>query len=113
MNRPESSFGSNQVDFGGMILPASAMLIKSLMVVGVHGERHRHPLFHPPFQLAQTPDAAYEIDALIRPRVSDAQNRMEQFSCKMDTSKRATGSVLSKVPGLAVSLYHFPPRYIP
>ena len=31
---PSASFGSNQVDFGGMISPASATAIRSVMVVG-------------------------------------------------------------------------------
>lgn len=31
---PLRSFGSNQVDFGGIMLPASAMSIKSSRVVG-------------------------------------------------------------------------------
>lgn len=31
---PDRSFGSNQVDFGGMISPASAIAISSAMLVG-------------------------------------------------------------------------------
>ena len=34
LTMPSASFGSNQVDFGGMISPASATAIRSLICVG-------------------------------------------------------------------------------
>ena len=34
LTMPSASFGSNQVDFGGMMPPASATAIRSLICVG-------------------------------------------------------------------------------
>jgi len=34
LTMPSASFGSNQVDFGGMIAPASATAMRSLICVG-------------------------------------------------------------------------------
>jgi len=41
MSNPSLSFGSNHVDFGGMIAPASETAISSSTPTGVEGERNR------------------------------------------------------------------------
>ena len=79
-NIASRSFGSNQVLFGGMMPPASAMLIKSSMLVG--NMRERAGVFaavHELFQFRRAADAADEIDFFARARIVNAEHRRENL----------------------------------
>ena len=77
--RPERSFGSNQVDFGGIVAPASAIAMTSEICVGIHREGDRAaPRAHALLQLARAANPADEVDAGIRARIADAEDRPEE-----------------------------------
>ena len=74
MTSPERSLGSNQVLFGGMIWPASAMSISWATVVGYIEEGHAAGRVHAAEVLAGSADAADKVDALTGARIIDAEN---------------------------------------
>ena len=78
---PSRSFGSNQVDFGGMIFPASAICQQFLDGCRMQRECHRHLSgIHPPLELSQSADPTDEIDPLARARIVDARGAGESSS---------------------------------
>jgi hypothetical protein len=93
-NIASRSFGSNQVLLGGMMPPASAMLIRSSMLVG--NRRERAGVFaavHQLFQFRRAADAADEIDALARARIVNAEDRREHVLLQQRHVERSIGSL--------------------
>ena len=78
---PSASLGSNQVDLGGMMPPASATAIRSSMLRREEREGDRHlARVDPPLELAEAAPAADEVDALVGARVGDAEQRLDQVA---------------------------------
>ncbi len=107
---PSRSFGSNQVDFGGMILPASAIARSSSIEVGIKREGDRHlSRVHPPLQLLQPPDSSHKIDPLARPGIVDAKHRVQEMLLQdrdVQTLHRVADG--QHRAGVDSSLYHRP-----
>ena len=79
---------------------------------GVEGERRLHlPAVHTAFQLAQTADAAHEVDPLRGAQILDVQNWSSTRFDSTVTSSTPIGS-LSSGARRAVRLYQRPSRYI-
>ena len=79
ISNPSRSFGSNHVDFGGMISPASDTAIRSATLTGIQRERDRR--LARVDQLLERPGAARaadEIDPLVGAHVGDLQHRRQQ-----------------------------------
>ena len=77
-NSPSRSFGSNHVDFGGMMPPASAMAIRSATLTGYsENATAALPAVDQALEFGGAADAADEIDALVRARVADLQQRLQ------------------------------------
>ena len=104
---PSASFGSNQVDFGGMILPASATAIRSGHLRRVEGEGDRHLAgVDPPLELVQAAAAADEVDALVGALVGDAEERLDRRArVRSVIGRRPTGSFAGTSSGRSVSRY--------
>ena len=79
ISNPSRSLGSNHVDLGGMISPASDTAIRSATLTGIERERDRRlARIDQPLELAGAARAADEIDPLVGAHVGDLQHRREQ-----------------------------------
>ena len=77
--RPSLSLGSNQVDLGGMTLPASATEKSWSIVVGKKEKATRNwPETDLLLELAGAADAADEIDPLVGPGIGDAEDGRQE-----------------------------------
>ena len=91
MSRPSRSFGSNHVDLGGIISPASAIRIRS-PTVGEEGKGDgRIPLIYQPFELAGAANATDKIEPLVGPRIRDLEQRGEHLLLEKADIERDAG----------------------
>lgn len=72
MNRPLRSFGSNQVDFGGMSFPASATEKSSVIEVGYMANATEQSSSQRLTSSSMPPDSADKVDPAVCFRISDA-----------------------------------------
>ena len=112
---PSASLGSNQVDFGGMMPPASATAIRSSMLRRVEREGHRHLAgVDAALELGEAAPAADEVDALVGARVGDAEERLDQVAGEQRDRQpadrvRRCGTRSDR----SLSRYQRPPRNMP
>ena len=78
LTMPSASFGSNQVDFGGMMAPASATAMRSAIAVGwsAKATAAASDLTSRSSSL-EPPPAADEVDPLVAARIGDAEDRLD------------------------------------
>ena len=110
-NSPDLSLGSNQVDFGGIILSASASAINSSIVVW---KREKATSYSPSStSLSSSPSPRipptkwilWSVLGFLIPRTG-----LNRLFCNIETSRHPTGSPGSKDSSLAESRYHLRPR---
>ena len=109
MTSPERSLGSNQVVFGGMIFPESAMLISCCIDTG---KRAKATFALPEStRFCNSPRPRIPPTKSMRVEVRRSSIPSTWSSTRLDkmvTSSTPIGSLSLKVPGLEVSLYQFP-----
>ncbi len=111
---PSASFGSNQVDFGGMIAPASATAIRSAHLRRIEREGGRAPAgADAPFEFAEPAPAADEVDALVGARIGDAEERLDDMAGEEGDRQPADRIIGRDQAGASRSRYQRPPRTIP
>ena len=78
---PSASFGSNQVDFGGMIPPrvGDRHQVGHLGRIECKGDRHVAGR-DPAFEFGEAARATDEIDAFVGPLIGDAEERLEHMA---------------------------------
>ena len=98
-NKPLRSLGSNQVDFGGMVLPASATAMTSLMLVGCIEKATLIPALtrfsnscNP--RIPPTKSIRLSVFGSWIPKIGESR-----LFCRIETSSRAIGSSSLYVPG--------------
>jgi len=109
-NIASRSLGSNQVLLGGMMPLASAMVIKSSMLVGnMENAQAYSPSFTSFSNSPRAADAADEIDALARARVINAEQRREdKFLQERDVEFFDWGPLVAANVGRKFSVCHSP-----
>src|SRR5690606_6770442 len=110
---PSASFGSNQVDFGGISSSASATSMSSSMLVGWSANAtaaRRESTRRSSSSSPRTPPTN-AIRASVRGSSMPSSGPITR-ACKRLTSSRPTGSA-GNAPDLSASEYHVPSRYMP
>ena len=81
------------MDFGGIVTPASAIAMTSEICVGnIAKATAPRPDFTRSSKLARPPDPTHEVDAGVRPRVADAEDRAEEPVLEDRDVEEAMGS---------------------
>ena len=110
---PSRSFGSNHVDFGGMMPPASEIAIRSSIVTGyIENATAAVPESTALLEAGGAAGAADEIDPLVGADVADAEQRLEDVPLQQrDVEPLARESSSGAAPDRSMA-YQRPARYI-